>query len=146
MALDKHAPYFSELSAELGKAIPAERDPLGKASKDPGSKLDAGKAPIYQGVIAYFPRAVRAVAELSQYGANKYSWKGWEKVSDGVNRYRDALGRHIIKEEIEGPFDLDIMNDPKHPAAVRHATQVAWNALAALELILREDMTIPVPK
>lgn len=118
--------------------IKAERDPLGKSSKEPGSKLDAGKAPIYQGVLEYFPRSVQALAELSAYGANKYSWKGWEKVPDGVNRYNNALGRHIVKEAKEGMWDKEILNDPKYPAQVLHKTQIAWNAMAALELFLRE--------
>src|SRR5712671_1661436 len=109
-----------------------EKDPHGKAAKQPGSKLDAGKSPIWRGVLDYFPRAVRAVADLSAYGANKYSWKGWEAVPDGINRYGDAMVRHIVKEAIEGPWDVEIKLDPKHPADIRHATQVAWNALARL--------------
>lgn len=122
------------------KALAEEKDPTGKSSKDPGSKLDAGKAPIFQGVLDYFPRAVEAVALLSQLGANKYSWKGWEKVPDGFNRYKNAAGRHNIKLSKEGPYDLD----PywfKINERVLHQTQVAWNELAALELYLREQET-----
>ena len=116
-----------------------EKDPLGKAPKEPGSKLDFGKSPVYRGAIAYFPRALMAVANVSAYGANKYSWMGWASVPDGINRYKDALGRHIAKQEIEGPFDLEIRNDPKYPGEVLHAAQVAWNALAVLELLLKEQ-------
>lgn len=116
-----------------------EKDPNGLASNTPGAKLDAGKAPIWQGVLAYFPRAIAKVAELSAYGANKYSWKGWERVPNGVYRYSDALGRHAVKETIEGPWDKEIENDPKFPGCILHATQVAWNAMARLELILREQ-------
>lgn len=120
-----------------------ERDPSGISAKTPGAKLDAGKAPIFQGLLDYFPRAVQAVAALSAYGANKYSWKGWEHVADGVNRYSNAQQRHVVKESIEGPYDLDAMNDPKFPAMILHKTQVAWNALAALELYLREQSFEP---
>lgn len=122
---------------EIQLGIPPEKDPQGRTQHEPGAKLDEGKAPIWQGVIAYFPRAVTEVARLSAYGANKYSWKGWETVPNGVNRYADALGRHATKEAIEGQYDLEIRNDPTYPAEVLHATQVAWNALARLELILR---------
>ena len=115
-----------------------EVDPNGLDSKTPGSKLDAGKSPVFRGVISYFPRALQAVANVSAYGANKYSWKGWESVPDGINRYADALGRHITKEGIEGELDLEILNDPKYPGRILHAAQVAWNALARLELILKE--------
>lgn len=117
--------------------VPVEKDPNGLGAKAPGSKLDAGKAPIMQGVFQYFPRALWAVADLSQAGADKYSWNGWEKVSDGINRYGNAVGRHILKEKIEGPWDLDFLKAEK-PRRILHVTEEAWNALARLELILRE--------
>ncbi len=115
-----------------------EQDPNGIDAKTPGAKLDAGKAPINQGVIQYFPRAIEAVALLSAYGASKYSWKGWEKVEGGIDRYADAAERHRVKEAIEGPWDFAAMNDPKFPANILHKTQIAWNDLAVLELTLRE--------
>jgi hypothetical protein len=115
-----------------------EKDPLGKDAKEAGSKLDYGKSPVFRGCIAYFPRAVMAVADVSAYGATKYSWRGWASVPDGYNRYSDALGRHIAKEGVEGLYDKEIMNDPKFPAKILHASQVAWNALARLELLLEE--------
>lgn len=108
-----------------------EKDPNGIAAKTPGAKLDAGKISVTRGCLHYFPRALTAVAELSGIGAKKYSWKGWEKVSDGINRYSDALGRHELA--INGDFgkrDKD--------TGVLEATAVAWNALARLELILKE--------
>lgn len=108
----------------------SEKDPFGKDPKQPGAKLDAGKAPIFQGILNYFPRALDAVANVSLVGASKYAWKGWESVPDGINRYRDALGRHLLKEGIEGLYDSE--------TGLLHAAQVAWNALAALELILRD--------
>ena len=107
-----------------------EVDPNGLELKAPGAKADAGKAPIFRGLLDYFPRACLQVALVSQRGAFKYSWKGWENVPDGINRYNDALGRHIAYESIEGPIDRD--------TGLLHAAQVAWNALARLELILRE--------
>ena len=84
-----------------------ECDPNGIDAKQPGAKLDAGKAPVFQGVLNYFPRAIKAVAMVSQAGSNKYSWGGWRPVPDGVNRYSDAMGRHILAEAIEGPIDKD---------------------------------------
>lgn len=106
-----------------------ERDPNGKSSKELGSKLDAGKAPVFRGLLNYFPRACLAVAAVSAAGAQKYAWKGWETVPDGINRYSDALGRHVVNEQIEGPYD---------PDGFLHAAQIAWNAMARLELILKE--------
>lgn len=108
-----------------------EKDPDGKDLKSGGAKADFGKVPVVRGGLHYFPRAITAVAELSAIGAKKYSWKGWESVPDGINRYGDAMGRHELR--IEGDYtrrDLD--------TGVLEATAVAWNALARLELILRE--------
>ena len=111
-----------------------EQDPSGLAAGQAGAKLDAGKVAVTRGGLHYFPRAITAVAELSGIGARKYSWKGWEKVADGINRYGDAMGRHELR--IEGDFSR---RDPD--TGVLEATAVAWNALARLELILREDVS-----
>lgn len=108
----------------------SEHDPNGKAPGEPGAKLDAGKSPLRRGALEYFPRALMAVAEVSAFGASKYAWNGWETVPDGVRRYGDAGARHIVKERIEGPYDSD--------SGLLHAAHEAWNALARLELMLRE--------
>jgi hypothetical protein len=106
-----------------------ETDPNGIGRNQPGAKLDAGKVPVLRGALQYFPRAIKELAKISEVGSKKYSWKGWEKVPDGINRYGDALARHLLAEEIEGPIDADTQ--------CLHAAQVAWNAMARLELILR---------
>lgn len=113
-----------------------EKDPLGKEAKTPGAKLDMGKAPVFRGAFQYFPRALKAISEVSQIGAQKYSWKGWESVPGGIERYGDALGRHILAEEIEGEMDLEILEN--YGVEILHASQQAWNALARLELILKQ--------
>lgn len=110
-----------------------EADPTGRDVHEPGAKLDSGKAPVARGVLQYFPKALREVALLSEFGANKYAWKGWEEVPDGVNRYSDAMARHLL-DETEGPLD-----DGPGGSGLLHATAVAWNALARLELMLREE-------
>lgn len=85
---------------------------------------------MWRGLLDYFPRACEAVSLVSAGGARKYAWKGWETVPDGINRYSDALGRHQLKLAIEGEYDVD---------GFLHRAQIAWNALAALELWLREQ-------
>jgi hypothetical protein len=109
-----------------------ESDPLGIPPGEPGSKLDAGKATPVAGVLHYFPRAIIEVAAVSAYGARKYMWNGWESVPDGAQRYTEALGRHLIAERL-GAVDAD--------SGLLHAAQVAWNALARLELLLRDRGT-----
>lgn len=105
-----------------------ESDPTGLDPHTPGAKMDAGKSPVVQGAIQYFPRALMAIADVSLIGAVKYAWNGWEAVPDGYSRYSNAMGRHLLKEAFE-------LRDEDTGAL--HAAQVAWNALARLELLLR---------
>lgn len=94
------------------------------------TKYDGGKSPIYRGGLGYFPRAISAVATVSGFGASKYAWKGWENVPDGYNRYSDAMVRHLGYEATGEDVDPD--------SGLLHAAHTAWNALARLELLLKE--------
>ena len=93
-------------------------------------KHDSGKSPVFRGVFKYFPRALKAVADVSAMGAKKYSWGGWKEsatVAD-MHRFEDALGRHLLNEQVEGWYDPE--------SNLLHAAHAAWNALAKLELLL----------
>lgn len=115
---------WSHVSSSLG-----EVDPLGKSAKDSGSKLDAGK--IRMGlVLGGFARALQEVARVGTFGANKYTDNGWMEVPNGVNRYTDALYRHLNKEAQGEVLDQD--------SKMLHAAHAAWNALARLDLMVRE--------
>lgn len=96
-------------------------------------KYDGGKPCTFRGVVQYFPRAITAVAEISTFGAKKYAWNGWEAVEDGINRYSDAMVRHLFKEGTGEVQDPD--------SGLLHAAHTAWGALARLELMLREQET-----
>ena len=109
----------------------SEKDPYGKQPNEPGAKLDAGKSAMYQGLLAYFPRACEQVAAVSAFGATKYAWKSWESVPKGIERYSDALVRHLTREGAGETKDSD--------SGFLHASHVAWNALARLELLLKEQ-------
>jgi hypothetical protein len=119
-----------KVSAIDGGGVLGEADPTGRNPHEPGAKLDAGKISIWRGAIDYFPRAIEAVAGISTFGAKKYAWKGWESVPEGVERYSDALVRHLISEAKGEILDPD--------SGYLHAAHAAWNALAVLELKLRE--------
>lgn len=93
-------------------------------------KYDGGKSPVYRGGLAYFPKAISAVASVSAFGASKYAWKGWESVPDGYNRYSDALVRHLIYEGAGESMDPD--------SGLLHSSHTAWNSLARLELQIAE--------
>lgn len=105
-----------------------DHDPNGTPQHAPGAKLDGGK-PQPRLVVQSMPRALSAVARVATYGAAKYSENGWLHVPNGVARYTDAMFRHALAEGI-GPTDEE--------SGLAHAAQVAWNALARLELMLRE--------
>jgi hypothetical protein len=114
--------------------LSSESDPQGLSSTTPGAKLDSGKVDVLRGAIQYFPRALAAVAHVSELGARKYSWMGWKSVPDGIRRYGAALARHLVYEANArdtgaGGLGPDVL----------HAAQVAWNALARLELIIAEE-------
>lgn len=111
-----------------------EQDPHGKNPHEAGAKLDAGKNRLGM-VLLGFSRALMAVGVVGTYGASKYSDNGWMAVPDGVARYTDAMYRHQVTEGFES-------HEPS--TGLLHAAQGAWNALARLELMLREGVPVRV--
>lgn len=106
-----------------------EADPNGKKPNEAGAKLDAGKNRLGL-VLCGFARALQEVGRVGTYGANKYSDDGWMEVPDGARRYTDAMLRHLMSEATGEELDED--------TGLRHAAHAAWNALARLDLALRE--------
>lgn len=105
----------------------AQTDPFGISQHQPGAKLDGNKPDT--SLLLYFGRALTEIAEVGTIGARKYTRGGWQTVPDGVNRYTSAMLRHLLTEQRE---------ERDSETNMYHAAQVAWNALARLELILRE--------
>lgn len=93
---------------------------------EPGTKLDAHK-PRTGLVLLDFRNALTEVAKVGTFGATKYTEHGWLLVPNGYERYTDALFRHLLANE---PYDSD--------SGLYHAAHTAWNALARLELLLRQ--------
>jgi len=113
------------LSLGLGAG---EKDPNGKGQHDAGAKLDHGKPRVHL-VLGAFRFALIEVARVGTVGAEKYSDHGWLSVPNGIERYTDAMYRHLLCEP--GSLDKDTGLD--------HAAHAAWNALAVLELKLRNE-------
>ena len=105
-----------------------EKDPNGKDLHEAGAKADAGKVRVGL-FFKDFPRALFEVDKVVTYGAEKYTASGWISVPNGIERYEDALGRHLLKSNIE-PFDDE--------SELSHLAHQAWNTLAVLELKLRQ--------
>lgn len=102
-----------------------EHDPNGLAQNEPGAKLDAGKIQAAL-VLGGFAKALEEVSKVGTFGAKKYSPNGWKSVEDGVNRYSDAMMRHWLAHQSGELIDAD--------SGLSHLSQVAWNALAVLQL------------
>ncbi len=109
--------------------ILSERDPHGKDPHEKGAKLDAGKVRTSL-VLGGFSRALLEVGKVGTYGAKKYTDNGWMEVPNGGERYTDALMRHLLSDFAGEERDQD--------TELLHAAHAAWNALARLELKLRE--------
>jgi hypothetical protein len=114
-----------------------------KVEKIHNIKLDDGKPPVMTGVFLRFPRAMIAIAEVSAVGFKKYSVDpsdavqrmGYAEVANGEARYTDAIGRHLLGQVLDGPINIE------NGTPVRHAAQAAWDALAALEIQLKNEQT-----
>lgn len=87
-----------------------------------GVKLDSGK--VKAGVLAEFHLALLKVGEVGTFGADKYARGGWKEVDNGLERYWDAMWRHL----------LTIGNDEE--SGLPHLAHFVWNALAVLQLEL----------
>ncbi len=89
-------------------------------------------------VYLEFPRAMMAIAGVTAFGARKHAPRGWQTFDPeyGMNYHRSKVGRHLLKEETEGPVNHED-GDLLHPA------QTVWNMLAYLEhfLKLQEKIT-----
>lgn len=137
---DTHRPTVeSQWTPNQLNQMKAEATRPGENMKVGGAKMDVGKAEIFAGLVDYFPRALNEVALVSDYGAQKYSRGGWRTVPDAYVRYGNSLGRHYFASATgdydTGPAGSDLLHD----------AQVAWNALARLEIGLRDGRYLSTP-
>lgn len=115
-----------------------ELDPNGVGQHEGGAKLDGDKPDM--SLLLMFGKALYEVSRVATGGKIKYSRGGWQEVPDGINRYSAAMLRHAFQEHYE-EMDKDLVN--YLGSETYHAAATAWNALARLELILREKETKP---
>ena len=88
----------------------------------PTNAADRKGVPIFSGVIRYFPDALVAIAECSLAGNRQHNPDAplhWDRSKSGDEL--DALTRHLFEA---GTVDTD---------GIRHATKLAWRALANLQ-------------
>lgn len=116
-------------SYRMGVTPMCEMDPNGLHAHASGAKLDAGKNRVAL-VVNGFARALLEVGKVGTFGAKKYTDNGWMEVPNGIERYTDALQRHLLTEATGEDCDPD--------SELLHAAHAAWNALARLDLMLRK--------
>lgn len=113
-----HSPRCSAAQEEIERRVQPER----RAILPVMSSAERKNAPVYRGVLLYFPDAVLAVADVSRVGNDQHN-KGqpmhWAKHKS--TDHGDCIGRHLIDA---GTLDTD---------GLRHSAKVAWRALALLQ-------------
>ena len=92
-------------------------------------KYDAGK-PRPSLILKSMSRALLEVSKVATFGAEKYAEDSWLTLKDGEKRYRDAKDRHML----QGAFET-----VDSESGISHLAHEAWNALALLELSLRDE-------
>lgn len=95
--------------------------------KQEGLKYDTGKPRLYE-MIEDFKEPLKEVAKVWAFGADKYKKHNWAYVNNPIDRYSNALVRHLV----EGSTTDD-------ESKLLHASHVAWNALARLYFIIQEQ-------
>ena len=99
------------------------------------SAEDRKKMPVYNGVLKYFPDAIREVSKCSQAGNDQHHSDKplhWDRSKSGDEL--DALTRHLLEV---GTTDTD---------GVKHSAKVAWRALANLQKELEREGKAPLSK
>lgn len=108
-----------------------EKDPNGLSPSSPGAKLDANKNDLDL-VLGDFANALEQVGLVGTFGANKYTRHGWISVPNGIDRYSSAMLRHYFKHKNGELIDPE--------SGLYHLSHLAWNALAVLELMYKEEI------
>lgn len=125
-------PVLDTFYADLMKAPRPLQPSPSTDQHQPGAKLDNGKVRLGL-IMKDFHSALYVVAQVATFGAEKYTPHGWFSVPNGIERYTDAMYRHL-NDDAGG-----VWRDPE--SQLPHLAHAAWNALAVLELELRKAET-----
>lgn len=116
------AAFDSDKSSDSSSNSPSDRFKTGDFKND---KLD------HKLRMDLLPLDVlEAVTLIYNYGAIKYKPNSWRTLSDGANRYRAALLRHLSATSYE---------ECDQESHLPHVLHLAWNALALVGLYLDEN-------
>jgi len=82
-------------------------------------------------VLQGFASAVWEMGWVGTQGANKYEDNSWQSVPDGIQKYMEALDRHVLLWKMGEEFDPEFNT--------HHLAHAAWNCLAILSLLMVEN-------
>lgn len=71
-------------------------------------------------------KEIEEIVKVYTAGSKKYGDNTWQKLPNGMARYRAALLRHLVEYEKGNTVDEE--------TGCKHLAQVAWNAIAMLYL------------
>lgn len=95
-----------------------------------GKKFDDGKNRMGL-VLQGFSNALWEVGRVGTFGCTKYGEGNWQYLENGIDRYKDALFRHLFQwlqgEEID------------KESGIKHLSHALWNLSAVLEFTLRQE-------
>ena len=94
-----------------------------------GTKYDDGKPRLGE-MIKDFAIPLIELSKVWEFGANKYEKSNWKKLDNPIDRYTNALLRHLVAEE------YCIYDNESN---LLHATHIAFNSLARLYFILLNE-------
>jgi hypothetical protein len=97
-----------------------------------GIKHDSGKLRLAE-MMQDFREPLSAVCRVWEFGADKYEKSNWQKVDNALDRYTNAMLRHLMEEQA---------SDYDRESYLLHAAHVAWNALARLHFILKDKTVL----
>lgn len=93
-----------------------------------GIKFDGGKPRLAEMIID-FKDPLLEMCKVWEFGAWKYGKSNWKELDNGIDRYTNALLRHLVAEE-DDLFDEE--------SKYLHAAHIAFNALARLYFIKKQ--------
>jgi hypothetical protein len=90
-----------------------------------GYKHDDNK--VMASLLKDFAPALTEVMKVGTFGAKKYTRGNWLLVDNAIERYNDAMWRHLLSDGIDEESGLD------------HLYHAAWNILAVITLMKRQE-------
>lgn len=109
-----------------------KNEEVSQCASEEGIKYDAGKPRLAE-MFQDFLEPLQEVAKVWEFGAKRYGKGNWRYVDNAINRYTNAMFRHVGADQYT-PLDDE--------SSLLHAAHAAWNALARLHFIIDKERTI----